>query len=230
MIYDNALCFLDMPSLKNKNLCQKIGSNSINISCIEDKTLKARFYKCEIASLSFVLALFCKLSDEKLFCDLDEGYLSAECCLGEEEAYEVLEFLQIAKYLIIDENINFYKDSENIKYFLNFLSLKYQLKILNSNEKECNFQNAKLNSLKELDNYDGLVLFKVGLPDKNLHCSRQFLQIAKCKDQSEVEVLGENFSFKTTLCLDENLQGTIGLLNYENDGFEFTPIRIKEAK
>lgn len=230
MSYDNALCFLDMPSLKNKNLCEKIGANSINISCLEDKNLKVRFYKCEIASLSFVLALLCKLSDERQFYALDEGYLSAESCFGEEEANEVLDFLKEAKYLIIDENIHSYKDSENIKYFLHFLKLKYKLKILDSNETECDFKKATLKNLKELDNYDGLVLFRANLQDKNLHCSKQFLQIAKCKDKSEVEILAKDFSFITKLCLDENLQGTIAFLNHQNNGFDFTPICIKEAK
>ncbi|TKX30850.1 hypothetical protein [Campylobacter estrildidarum] len=230
MIYEKALCFLDMPSIKNKDLCSKIQGENVNISCLEDKCLKAKFYKCEIASLSFVLALLCKMSDEKIFKDLDEGYLSAESCFGEEEAGDILEFLKKAQYLIIDENISFYKDSENIKYFLNFLSEKFKLKILDSNEQECDFKNTKLNPLKELDNYDGLVLFKANLEDKNLHCSKQFLQISKCKDQSEVEILAKDFNLKTTLCLDENLQGTIGFLNYENYGFDFTQIRIKEAK
>ncbi|MCH3853091.1 hypothetical protein LZC39_13420, partial [Campylobacter jejuni] len=104
----------------------------------------------EIASLSYVLALLCKMSEMDNFQDLDEGYLSAESCLGEEEASEILDFLENAKYLIVDENINSYKDSENIKYFLNFLSQKYKLKILDSNEKECDFKNAKLSTLKEL--------------------------------------------------------------------------------
>ncbi|MGH2305742.1 hypothetical protein [Campylobacter taeniopygiae] len=230
MIYEKALCFLDMPSIKNKDLCTRIQGENINISCLEDKFLKAKFYKCEIASLSFVLALLCKMSDESAFQDLDEGYLSAESCFGEEEASDTLDFLKMAKYLIIDKNIDLYKDSENIKYFLNFLSQKYQLKILDSNEKECYFENAKFNPLKELDNYDGLVLFKADLDDNNLHCSKQFLQISKCKDQSEVEILAKDFNLKTTLCLDENLQGTIGFLNYENFGFDFTQIRIKEAK
>ncbi len=230
MIYSNALCFLDMPSLKNKNLCEKIGANSINISCLEDKNLKAKFYKCEIASLSFVLALLCKMSDENSFKDLDEGYLSAESCLSEEEANEILSFLEKAKFLIIDTNVHNYKDSENIKYFLNFLSMRFKLEILDSNEKKCDFKNATFHPLKELDNYDGLVLFKVNLQDKNLHCSKQFLQITKCKDKSEVEIISKDFSLKTILCLDENLQGTIGFLDYENTSFDFTPIRIKEAK
>lgn len=230
MNYEKALCFLDMLSLKNKSLCEKIQGKNINISCLEDKNLNAKFYKCEIASLSFVLALLCKMIDTKSFRDLDEGYLSAESCFGEEEASEILNFLDNAKYLIIDENIHFYKDSENIKYFLNFLSHKFKLKIIDSKEVECDFKNAKLSPLKELDNYDGLVLFRVNLNDKNLHCSRQFLQIAKCKDKSEVEIISKDFSLKTMLCLDENLQGTIAFLNYENKGFDFTQIRIKEAK
>ena len=136
MSYERALCFVDILSLKNKILCEKIQGENIYISCLEDKNLNAKFYKCEIASLSYVLALLCKMSEMDNFQDLDEGYLSAESCLGEEEASEILDFLENAKYLIVDENINSYKDSEIIQYFLNFLSQKYKPKILDSNEKE----------------------------------------------------------------------------------------------
>ncbi|EAI7593885.1 hypothetical protein CNU90_03475, partial [Campylobacter coli] len=110
MSYERALCFVDMLSLKNKILCEKIQGENIYISCLEDKNLNAKFYKCEIASLSYVLALLCKMSEMDNFQDLDEGYLSAESCLGEEEASEILDFLENAKYLIVDENINSYKD------------------------------------------------------------------------------------------------------------------------
>ena len=107
MSYERALCFVDILSLKNKILCEKIQGENIYISCLEDKNLNAKFYKCEIASLSYVLALLCKMSEMDNFQDLDEGYLSAESCLGEEEASEILDFLENAKYLIVDENINF---------------------------------------------------------------------------------------------------------------------------
>ncbi|HED5999786.1 TPA: hypothetical protein R5V66_001734, partial [Campylobacter coli] len=47
MSYERALCFVDMLSLKNKILCEKIQGENIYISCLEDKNLNAKFYKCE---------------------------------------------------------------------------------------------------------------------------------------------------------------------------------------
>ncbi|MCX2682665.1 hypothetical protein OQH60_01955 [Campylobacter sp. MIT 21-1685] len=229
MIYERALCCVDMLSLKNPLLCQKIAPSCVNISCLEDRKLKAKHYKCEIASISFVLALLCKMTGESEFKDLDEGYLSAESCFGEEEADEIIDFLYKAEYIIIDENIAFHKDSENIKYCLHFLSEKFALTILNTQELQCDFKTARSTKLKELDNYDGLVLFKANLQDEALHCSKQFLQLSKCKNESTVELSSKDFSLKTTLLLDENLQGTIGFLHYENQGYDFNQIRIKEA-
>lgn len=230
MSYEKALCFLDMLSLKNRVLCEKIRGDNINISCLEDKKLCARFYKCEIASISFVLALLCKLRNNAKFGSLDEGYLSAESCFGEEEALEILDFLEHAKWLIIDANLKFHKDFENIKYFLNFLSKEFNLKIIDSKEEKQDFTDAKFDELKELDNYDGLVLFSAKTENKLLQCSKQFLQIAKCEDQQVVEISAKDLNFKTKLCLDENLQGTIGFLDFGNSGFDFIQIRVKEAK
>lgn len=230
MSYEKAFCFLDMLSLKNKALCEKIKGDNINISCLEDKKLHAKFYKCEIASISFVLALLCKLQNDSQFKAFDEGYLSAESCLGEEEALELLAFLKQAKWLIIDTNLEFHKDFENIKYFLNFLSKEFKLQIINSKEEKQDFTNAKFNGLKELDNYDGLVLFRVKTEKNVLQCSQQFLQIAKCENHQVVELIGKNLNLKAKLCLDENLQGTIGFLDFENSGFDFVQIRVKEIK
>lgn len=229
MTYEKTLCCVDMLSLKNPTLCQKISSSCFNISCLEDKALKAKLYKCEIASISFVLALLCKMAGGLEFKDLDEGYLSAESCFGEEEAGEILDFLQYAQSIIVDENLAFHKDSENIKYCLHFLSQKFALKIFDSKGMQCDFTTAQFTKLKELDSYDGLVLFKAKLHDEVLHCSKQFLQVAQCKNQSKVELFAKDFHLKTTLFLDENLQGTIGFLHYENQGYDFSQIRIKEV-
>ncbi|KAA6227274.1 MULTISPECIES: hypothetical protein [unclassified Campylobacter] len=230
MNYENVFCCVDMLSLKNKNLCEKIRGRNVNISCLDDKNLKAKFYKCEIASLSFVLALLCKLSDSKHFSDFDEGFLSAESCLGEEEALELLDFLKNAKTIIIDENLKFHKDYESIKYFLNFLANKFNCEILDSNENKQDFSKAKFNDLKELDNYDGLVLFRTKLNDKFLHCSKQFLQIAKCQNHAKIIIEAKNLTLEKELFLDENLQGTIAFLDFENKSFDFMKIRVKEAK
>lgn len=228
---DNAFCFVNMLSLNNAILCEKLQkSSNINISCLQDKALNAKFYKCEIASISYVLALLCKMLDGQKFKDLDEGFLSAESCISEEEALEILDFLKSAKVLIFDKNLKFYKDFENIKYFMYILSKEFNLRILDSCEKEYDFSKSKLGVLKELDNYDGLVVFKSKLNDNFLHCSKQFLQLAKFKHLDEVNIQGKNLNLNTKLYLDENLSGTIGFLNDENEGLDFVKICIKEAR
>lgn len=222
-----ALCFVDMLSLKNPLLCEKL-KDGINISCLEDKALRTKFYKCEIASASFVLALLCKLSKPLAFEKLDEGYLSAESCFGEDEALEVLESLKNYDTLIFDEGLKKHKDYENIKYFLNFLSKEFHLELLDSKGVKWDFSEAVLSNLKELDNYDGLVLFNAPLKDKMLHASKQFLSVAKCQNEALVELCGENLKIETKIILDENLQGTIAFLNYENAKENFVKIRLKE--
>lgn len=230
MSYEKTLCFLDLPSLKNPNLCAKLKGENVNVSALFDKDLKAKFYKCEIASISFVLALLCKLSDENKFKDFDEGYLSAESCLGEEEALEILDFLKGAKTIIYDKNLEFYKDFESVKYFLNFLAQKFKLQILDSDEKEQDFSKVEFKALKELDNYDGLVLFRIKTGDEFLHCSKQFLQLAKCQNQAKVQIKAQSLNLQTQLFLDPNLQGTIAFFDFKEPCFDFVKIQVKEAQ
>ncbi|CAM4082361.1 hypothetical protein [Campylobacter armoricus] len=228
----NALCFVDLLSLKNPSLCAKLNkSKNYNISCIEDKNLNARFYKCEIASISFVLALLCKMSLEDEFGKLDEGYLSAESCFGEEEALEVLEFLQNAKCIIFDENLKQHKDFENIKYFLTKLCEKFNLALVCTDEEESVLNVQKdFDDLLELDNFDGIVVLKNSLKDLNLHCSASFALIAKVKDQDDIELKLNNQIFKTKVCIDLNLKGTVALYDYKSDDFAFTKAQIKVIK
>lgn len=227
---DNALCFVDMLSIKNPILNDNLKqSQNINISCLQDKNLNAKFYKCEIASISYVLALLCMMIDKNKFNDLDEGFLSAESCFGEEEANEVLDFLKNAKCIIFDENLKFHKDFENIKFFISFLSKYFNLYVVNTKEDE---QELKINDFKELlelDNYDGLVVFDCPSNDGFLHCSKQFLQLCKLKNESEVLVFNKDFNQKAKLFLDENLNGTIGFLNFNNKNFNFLKVGLKEA-
>lgn len=227
----NALCFTDLLSLKNPNLNAKLNSSkNINISCIQDNNLNATFYKCEIASVSFVLALLCKMSMGG-FDDLDEGYLSAESCFGEEEALEVLEFLQNAKCIIFDENLKQHKDFENIKYFLTRLCEKFNLILVCTDEEESVLSVQKeFDDLLELDNFDGIVVLKNRLKDLNLHCSASFALIAKVKDQDDIELKLNNQIFKTKVCIDPNLKGTVALYDYKSDDFAFAKAQIKVVK
>ncbi|EAI8629196.1 hypothetical protein A9M92_03195 [Campylobacter lari] len=228
----NALCFVDLLSLKNPSLCAKLNkSKNYNISCLEDKNLKANFYKCEIASVPFVLALLCKMSLETEFNEFDEGYLSAESCFGEEEALEILEFLKEAKCIIFDENLYQHKDFENIKYFLEKLCHKFNLLLICSNENEENLsiQNS-FSELLELDNFDGTIIMQAPLGDKNLHCSSSFALIAKVKDGDKINLKINTQEFTTIVKINHDLKGTVALFDYESADFAFSKAQVKVIK
>ena len=226
---ENALCLLDLPSLRHKNLCDKLKqSENLNISCLEDNKLNATPYKCEIGSVSFVLALLAKLAQSEKFADLDEGHLSAEACLGEEEGLEILEFLtKKAKFLIFDENLLRHKDFKNIAFLMDFLCENFNLTLACSDESVKEIQGGEFSELKELDSFDGLVLCP--LKSENLLCSKQFLQIAKVQDGDEVEIKSKDFTLKSKIQVDENLQGTVGFLDFKPKGYDFVQVSIKKA-
>ena len=226
---ENALCLLDLPSMRHKNLCEKLKqSENLNISCLEDNKLNAKPYKCEIGSVSFVLALLAKLAQSKKFADLDEGFLSAECCLGEEEGLEILEFLEKkAKFLIFDENLLRHKDFKNIAFLMGFLCEKFNITLACSDENVKEIQGGEFSELKELESFDGLVLCP--LKSENLLCSKQFLQIAKVQDGDEVEIKSKDFTLKSKIQVDENLQGTVGFLDFKPGGYDFVQVSIKKA-
>ena len=220
-----ALCFLDMPSINNKALFELVNDEeNCYISCIKDNSFKASFFKCEIGSTPFVLALLARLLHS--FKELDEAFLSAESCIGEEEALELLDFLKEADFIIFDEGLKRHKDYENIKFFLVFLANKFNLKLANSKNEEEELITCEFKSLQELDNYDGLVLLDSSLDDEFLHCSKQFLAIAKAKNKDILNFSIDDTKFSTRLFLDENLQGTIGLLNFKSRDFAFKKIKI----
>ena len=224
----SALCLLDMPSLRHNGLLNALNTaQNLNISCVEDIKFNAKPYKCEIGSAPFVLALLAKLADSSKFTDLDEGYLSAECCLGEEEALEITNFLaKKAQFLLFDENLLNHCDFGNIAYFMGFLCEKFSLKLACSDEniKEIN---GEFSELKELENFDGLVLCRGG--DEHLRCSKQFLQIAKIQNNDEILIKSQKFTQKTKVLLDKHLQGTVGFLNFAKNGYDFVKISVTKV-
>lgn len=225
---ENALCLLDMPSMRATVLCEKLKhSQNVNISCLEDNHFNAKTYKCEIGASSYVLALLAKLACEDEFSDLDEGFLSAESCLGEEEAREILDFLPNARFLIFDKSLLLHKDFNSIAFFMRILCEKFQLKLACSDESQIQVQMSDFTGLKELDNFDGLVLCRAEFD--TLLCSKQFLQIAKAQNNDEVSIKSKNFTLKAKICLDERLQGTVGFLNFTAKGFDFVQVVVEKA-
>ncbi|MSN95718.1 hypothetical protein F1B92_00635 [Campylobacter sp. FMV-PI01] len=190
-----------------------------------------KFIKCEIGSLSFVLAMICaRFSDSEYFKNLDDGFLSGESNVGEEEIDEILEFLDECDCLIVDENlIKFHIDNKNIIEFLNLISSKFKIKILDENLCEINLQSHLLTPLKDLLNYDGAVIFKHTKNNK-FTGGKYFCMVAKIKDGDFVKISSNSLEVTTKFELDENLKGTIALLGVDIiDSYKFELVKISKV-
>ena len=110
---------------------------------------------------------------------------------------------------------------------MGFLCEKFALKLACSDESVSEINTSALSELQELENFDGLVLCRSNEP--NLRCSKQFLQLAKVQNGDEVQVKSAIFTQKAKIQLDENLQGTVGFLNFVPNGYDFVKISLKKA-
>lgn len=220
----NAL-FLDAPLLAHEI---KKGEYRY-ISCMEDEILGAlNLTRCEIGSVSYVLALLCKFSGAKgeFFDELDEGYLSGECNVGEEEFEELASWLKGVQNLVIDSSFFTHPDAKMIFELLQLLNLNVVL----ANGTADGFEtNGKLDELKQLENFDGSVLY---LYHANENLGRifggvQFGIVSKLKDGDEAEFSAPNFNLKAKFSLNSSIKGTVGLAAVERVlGYNFKLVRV----
>lgn len=110
---------------------------------------------------------------------------------------------------------------------MGILCEKFKLKLACSDESKKELETSQFLGLKELDNFDGLVLCRT--KDEKLRCSKQFLQIAKAQNGDKVSVKGKDFNVKAQIQLDESLQGTVGFLNFKHEGFDFVQVMVERA-
>lgn len=201
----------------------------LTISPLNDDSLENNtFIKCEIGSITYALALIVQsFSDDENIKELDTGFLSGESNVGEEEIDEILEFLQKANFIIVDEElINFHKDSLNLKALLEMISSKFNLEIINLNNEKLCFKNSKFSELKELDNFDGAIVFKHTKDDKFVG-GKYFCMVAKIKNGDTVNIKSKTLNIVRKFELNENLKGTVAFLGVDKvDNYAYEVVKI----
>ena len=213
------------------------------ISCFEDKILGAEnLVRCEIGSASYVLALLCKHSldaakfDEQTreyFDELDEGYLSGECNVGEEEFEQIAEFLNGCENIVIDSSFLAHADAKNIFEFLRILGKNV---VLADGEQGEFKTNGKLTPLKEPESFDGSVVFFMDEADgsnlsaevKELIGSASFAAAAKVKDGDMVSVQAKGAEAKAKFKLEPQMKGTVALCRAKFGGYAFKLAKISK--
>ena len=246
--------FLEEETLKNAVLEAIKNNNSkfIYMHPIDNTNLKS-FYtqliKYEVGSEEGICALllnsFTSLVDKKtkdFIENLDFGYISAESSAGEEEFEEAYEssLNSKTKTLIIGNDILNHERLENITKLLAILKKysDFNLVILNEDleQKINDCTNFDLEELEELKSFNGTLVYKLISKDsEELKASQTFANIAKVSNGNEVFVISKNQKIKKVLKVDENLHGTIAILETKNsedifDGYLFKQVKIEKVE
>ena len=227
---------------QNPQLAEQIKQNEfLYISCFEDKILGTEnLVRCEIGSASYVLALLCKYSldaakfdkqTREYFDKLDEGYLSGECNVGEEEFEQIAEFLEECENIVIDSSFLAHADAKNIFEFLQMLGKNV---VLADGEQGEFKTDGELTPLKEPESFDGSVVFFMDeaggsyLSDetKELIGSASFAAAAKVKDGDIVSVQANGADVVAKFKLEPQMKGTVALCRAKFSGYAFKLVKI----
>lgn len=158
---------------------------------------------------------------QEIFEGIDLGYLSAESNVGEEELEEVYEFVNQEPFsIILTQDFLTHPKSANILAI--FQELCQQEGI------ECLFDCFIPQVCTSLPEYNGSVV-RISQGQPQLRGSRQFALFAKIANGEEVEITLPNLSLQVPFILDEEMRGTIGILQIPNanDSYPYQKVQIK---
>jgi NADH-quinone oxidoreductase subunit F len=192
---------------------------------IEDSGFE-NFIKYEAGTERGVLALlanaFNELSSKKIEAlnSLDEGYISAECNVGEEEALEFAKKQINSKTVwIFGSEWESHKDAKEIALWLKLIKSQIDVEyvIVGVKEQKSTKIDTSLPDMDmELESFDGTVVFGCLSFNEDeesfILASPQFSIAAKAKDGNKVLVKSSFGEYIRFLKIDNNLKGTIALL------------------
>ncbi|MBL0687378.1 MAG: hypothetical protein JJV95_03475 [Sulfurospirillum sp.] len=227
-------------SYDNPTLLNEIKKSNIALlSVMEDIGLMDSiklFTKYEVGSEEGVVAILAKefLKDidlpkeiQNYFNNLDEGYISAETNIGNEEIEELHSMLKNSSnpLIIFGKDIFLSSRIKNISKLINLIKKYSNIKIKCLDELKSN-QIASIEKIEELKSFDGTIVFEYNsTKDRDLLIgSAQFAIAAKIQDKQAIVVKNQNREFK----LDTRLKGTIALMANETkeDSYRFEVEKI----
>jgi len=237
-----------MLSKDDKELLSSLDTSKITlISVMEDTPIMDKiqsFSGYEAGSEEGVIAILTKelLSDKELpkvvkdyFADLDEGYISAETNIGEEELEELHVRVATATspLIILGKDLFLNPRISNIKVFINLLSKYSNIELLSLVDLEKN-EELVPEDIEELKSFDGTVVFNYKSDeDKSiLSGSKQFSVAAKVQDGQDIEVTIDNNKENRKFVLDSELKGTIALMpmNEKSSSYRFKVAKITKRE
>lgn len=228
MNHDLVVIIGAMPSYGDKELLKRIENSKIAlISVMEDTPLMERvefFSRYEAGSEEGVISILTKefLKEKELpkelmeyFENLDEGYISAETNIGEEEIEELHSMIKSATSPLIILGVDLFLNPryENITRFINLLMKYSDVELLSLGKVEKSEKEVP-QEIEELESFNGTVVFGYNSDEDTriLRGSRQFSVAAKVVDGQAIEIKIDNTAENRKFVLDNELKGTIALM------------------
>lgn len=202
-----------------------------------------KFIKYEAGTEEGVLALFSKalhelVGSEKphIFEALDEGYISAECNVGEEEAESFVKWSKGKESVwVFGAEWETHPKAKLLAAWLAFISKTIPVNFIIVGV-EAQMAASKVSPIPEtnieLEGFDGTVMYAcLALKEdeeKAIFASPQFAIAAKAKDGDKVRIQTAWGEYLRRLDVDKNMKGTIALLPFANlpSGYRYAKSRI----
>jgi NADH-quinone oxidoreductase subunit F len=245
---NSAVLFIGtLPSKDNELLVKEICENSLKIiyfSPMEDPLLHSKadkYVKYEIGSEAGALALLAKFlskgeeldKDVQNYIDeLDEGYLSAESNIGEEEIEESIKiFDNDCLMLLLGDDLHNHPNAQTIAGLIALINRFKPLHVSIVSCDELKSENKALlpPKIEEISSFDGTVIYFY--PQKNeskkLTASLQFAIAAKIRDKDEIIINTKKGEYKKVFEVSDKFKGTIAILGVsEQKGYRYEVAKV----
>ncbi|WP_263832306.1 hypothetical protein [Sulfurospirillum oryzae] len=235
--FDLIMCVGTLPSRHDATLLGSLSTSDsklVYLFTMEDQALvekSAFFSRYEVGAEEGVLALLAKsfLLHVKLpeaiknyFEELDEGYISAESNLGEEEIEEIEALYEEATnvLLVLGDDVIRHSRAANIAHLAGLIAKhgKAKLLVVGSTPEMmvASKQERVLEEIADLKSYDGVVVYQCPMISKEeenfLIGSAQFQMAAKVQNGDKITVAINQEVYPRTFVRDDSLKGVIALM------------------
>ena len=235
--FDLIICLGTLPSRHDTMLLESLRASEakvVYLFTMEDQALveKSTFFsRYEVGAEEGVLALLAKSfllhvtlpeAIKNYFEELDEGYISAESNVGEEEIEEIEALYQAAKnvLIILGDDLVSHPRASHIAHLAGLIAKHGKAKLLVVGATpETVVESTSETVLEEIENlksFDGVVVYQCPVTqadeEKLLIGSTQFQVAAKVQNNDKITVSINQEVYPRTFVCDDSLKGVIALM------------------
>jgi len=235
--FDLIICVGTLPSRHDATLLERLSESEaklVYLFTMEDQALveKSTFFsRYEVGSEEGIFALLAKsfLAKSNLpkaiqnyFEALDEGYISAESNLGEEEIEEIEALYQEAQnvLIVLGDDLVSHPRASNIAHLAGLIATYGKVKLCVVGATPAMIVETKneivLEDVEDIKSFDGVVIYQCPAINNNeehlLIGSAQFQMAARVQNNDKINISINKEVYSRTFMRDDSLKGVIALM------------------